>query len=509
MKTHDITQGTQEWLDLRASHYTASEAPAAAGVSKYKSRTALLKEKAMGNGETHSDSTQRLFQRGHDAEAAARPIIEAMIDDELFPATITETISGLQLLASLDGITMDGETIWEHKLWSAELAARVQAEDLDPHYWYQLEQQLMVTCAKKAVFTCSDGTAENMVSMNYYPQPERQKQVVAAWTQFAADLAAFEHTPEAVKPAAASIEALPALLVQVEGRVLTSNLDQFKETALTFIAGIKTELVTDQDFVDADKMAKFLKDGEDRLELAKQHALAQTASIDDLFRAIDHIKEEMRSKRLALDKRVKAEKENRKAELLAATQKAFADYVANLQSRTGIMPPATAITGNAFADSIKGLKTLDSMRDKLAATLANAKIKAVEIADGIQANLNRYADLAVGYEFLFPDVLKLAMDKRLDDFEATVQNRLNQHHEQRKAEAARQAEAPPPVHIAQEPVQEPVAMTPAQKQAAVVEHQDEIGSFIKSRDFKDESRIRAILVEFVKHQAAFNLRKAA
>jgi hypothetical protein len=51
--------------------------------------------------------------------------------------------------------------------------------------------------------------------------------------------------------------------------------------------------------------------------------------------------------------------------------------------------------------------------------------------------------------------------------------------------------------------------TPVDIRAAVVEHQDEISSFLDTRYFKDESRIRAILVEFVKHQAAFNLRKAA
>jgi predicted phage-related endonuclease len=46
--------------------------------------------------------------------------------------------------------------------------------------------------------------------------------------------------------------------------------------------------------------------GEKRLALVKSQALAQTASIDELFRTIDALKEEMRSKRLTLDKLVKA-----------------------------------------------------------------------------------------------------------------------------------------------------------------------------------------------------------
>jgi hypothetical protein len=46
--------------------------------------------------------------------------------------------------------------------------------------------------------------------------------------------------------------------------------------------------------------------------------------------------------------------------------------------------------------------------------------------------------------------------------------------------------------------------------AAVVEHQDEIGAFMNSREFgKDANRIRAVLVEFVKFQTARTLSNAA
>ena len=48
MNIHDVVQGSHEWGALRASCFTASEAPAMAGVSKYQSRSDLLKMKYTG-----------------------------------------------------------------------------------------------------------------------------------------------------------------------------------------------------------------------------------------------------------------------------------------------------------------------------------------------------------------------------------------------------------------------------------------------------------------------------
>ena len=51
---------------------------------------------------------------------------------------------------------------------------------------------------------------------------------------------------------------------------------------------------------------------------------------------------------------------------------------------------------------------------------------------------------------------------------------------------------------------------PVDIRASVVEHQDEISSFLKYRDFgKEENKVRAILVEFIKWQAAHGMKVAA
>jgi putative phage-type endonuclease len=414
--THDCAQGSDAWHALRAKHFTASEASAMLGVSKYQTRADLLKRKATGLVEEVDAATQRRFDDGHAAEAAARPIVEGIIGDDLYPVTMTADVNGLPLLASMDGLTMIGDTGWETKLLNKDLRADVEAGTLDEHYTVQMEQQLMVSGADRIYFTTTDGTPEGTFGMWYDPNPALRERIVAGWAQFAEDVAAYVPEPETVKPAGKAPDALPALRIEVTGMVTASNLAAFREHALAVFGGIKTDLQTDADFADAERTVKWCKEVEDRLDAAKQHALSQTASIDDLFRTIDAIKEEARQKRLTLDKLVKAEKENRKAEIVRSAHEAFSDHLAALLKRTGVPIPAVG----TFADAIKGLKSIDSMRDKVSTALAHAKIEANAIADRIDANRKLVEDMS-----LMPDFAAVCT-KATDDFAALYAMRKQQ-----------------------------------------------------------------------------------
>lgn len=425
--THDCAQGSEAWHTLRAKHYTASEASAMLGVSKYQTRADLIKRKATGLAEEIDAGTQRRLDDGHAAEAAARPIVEGIIGDDLYPVTMTADVNGLPLLASMDGLTMLGDTGWETKLLNQDLRATVEAGTLDEHYTVQMEQQLMVSGADRIYFTTSDGTPENTFGVWYESNPALRERIVAGWAQFAEDVAAYAPEPETVKPAGAAPEALPALRIEVTGMVTASNLAAFREHAMTVFSSIKTDLQTDADFADAEKTVKWCKEVEDRLDAAKQHALSQTASIDDLFRTIDAIKEEARQKRLTLDKLVKAEKENRKGEIVTQAQHDLLKHILGLNHRLdGNFIPAPDY--RAFGEAVKGLKSLDSMRDKVSTALANAKIEANAIADRIDANRKTVDDMS-----LMPDFAQVCT-KAPDDFAALYAMRKQQRAE---AEAKR------------------------------------------------------------------------
>ena len=435
--THECLQGSAEWLSLRSQYLTASEASAALGASKYQKRADLIKQKATGIVPDVDSAKQRLFDAGHAAEAAARPIVEVQLGTELFPVTMSAEVDGLPLLASLDGISMFGDIIWENKLLNESLKDDVQQGQLHNHYAYQVEQQLLVSGAEKCYFTTSDGTPEGTFGMWYESCPKLRAALIAGWKQFESDVAAYQHVETVAAPVADSIEELPALSVSLVGQVTSSNLATFKDTVLARIQAINTTLVTDADFVNADKMVKFLDDGEKRLELVKSQALSQTATIDELFRTIDGLKAEMRSKRLTLDKLVKSEKENRKSEIVTKANAEFAAHIQALDARIGMRLP---MASPQLAESIKGLKSLDSMRDKVSVALANAKIEANAIADRIEANRKTVEDMS-----LFPDFAQVCA-KAPEDFAALVAMRISQRQarldaEREKIRAEEQAKA--------------------------------------------------------------------
>lgn len=424
----NLQQGTPAWHAARAKCFTASEAPAMMGVSKYKTRSALIAEKATGIIPEVDATTQARFDMGHMVEALARPIVEQIIGEELYPIVATDDTG--KYLASSDGATMLVNVGFEHKLWNEKLAAEVSQGNVPESHRWQLDQLIMVFGFEKIIFVVSDGTPEKMVHCWYYPHPERIASLIEGWSQFEKDVAAY--VPEESKPAAVAevIDDLPALTVQLVGQVTASNLADYKAAVTARIQAINTTLVTDNDFATADKMVKFLDDGEKRLDLVKSQALAQTSSIDELFRTIDSLKAEMRSKRLTLDKLVKAEKENRKSEIVMNATKELAAHTSAIYSRIQV---------NFFvpfnpAEAIKGLKSLDSMRDKVSVALANAKIEANAIADRIEANRKTVDDMS-----LFPDFAQVCT-KPADDFAALLAMRIGQRKEAEEKRLAAERE---------------------------------------------------------------------
>jgi predicted phage-related endonuclease len=435
MKIHNVAQGSEAWHALRANYFTASEAPAMMGASKQMKRTELLHAKKTGLDRDVSWWVQKnLFDKGHEAEALARPILEARIGEDLFPVVGTEG----DLLASLDGCTILGDVLFEHKMWNEQLAADVRAGILDPHYYWQLEQQLLVSGAEKVIFVCSDGTEENFVSMEYVPVTGRAATLVAGWKQFQADLLDF--TPAEVVPEAVgkTPESLPALRIEVTGMVTASNLEQFKAHSLAVFGSINTELETDQHFADAEKAVKWCGDVEERLEAAKQHALSQTESIDALFRTIDEISAEARAKRLMLDKLVKARKLSIREDIVITAAKALQTHIDQINTSLGGKARMPAVPAD-LAGAIKGKKTISSLRDSADSELARAKIAASQIGDSIRTNLASLDELAADYLFLFNDIQQLVL-KANDDLVALIKVRISEHQkaEEQKAEAQRE-----------------------------------------------------------------------
>ena len=432
---HELVQGSDLWHQFRLEHDGASEAAAALGLSKQVTRSELLRMKHTGIAKEFSDWVQaHILDRGHELEELALPIAEEILGEELYPATYSLG----RLSASCDGLTMDGSTAWEHKQWNAVLAAAVSRGELPEEHQPQCQQIMLVTGAKRTLFMVSDGTRENCVRMFVEPDAKWFERIQAGWAQVALDSANYQEVEVIPAAVGASIKGLPALIVEVDGRVVSSNLAAYKAIAFEQIGNITTDLRTDQDFANAKKAVAWCKEGEERLELVKAQTLSQTASIDDLFRTVDEISAKMRETRLMLDRTIKTRNDALRVEIAQEGKTRFAEHIAALNARLG-SPYMPSIAAD-FATAIKGKSSFDKMRGAVADMVAAKKIEANEIADRISLNLTSLRERASEHAFLFADTATIVL-KPSDDLTMLIKMRIAAHKAEQERKVAAQIEA--------------------------------------------------------------------
>lgn len=444
MRTLDLTQGDAGWHAHRAMARNASEASVMMGSSKNATRSDLVRLKATGSEREYSRWVEEvLFPRGHEVEPALRAIAEGMIDQELYP--IVAVSDDGYLSASFDGVTMDETVFCECKQANAAKMEAIRRHEIPAEDRWQVVQQFAVNDrAETCIYACGDGTDEGTETM-VIDRAEVEADIAtlrAAWAQLDEDVRNYQPEPVKVEVAAAPIEGFGALALRVEGRVLASNLDAFRAGAEAFIARLPkpAELQTDQDFADADAAVKACAEAESRIKAAKDAALAQMADVEAVMRAADTIAETIRAARLALDKAVKAEKENRRAELIRGGAEAVRAHYAAINATMAEfrMDAPCSITSDIGA-AIKGLKSLDSIRDKIATAVAHAKIAASQEADRRRlciAVINQHAE----HRALIPDAAALVASKSPEDLRNLITARVAEHEAKVRKQAEEAAE---------------------------------------------------------------------
>lgn len=558
---HELVQGTPEWLAFRLEHDGASEAAVMLGISNLATRTELLDAKSTGIAKEFSDWVQaNILDYGHEVEALARPIVAQQFGLRLFPLICSRG----RLSASCDGLTMDGTIGWEHKQWNATLAAAVAHKELPDTHMPQVQQALLVTGAEKWIFTVSDGTLENMVSMEVLPYPAWFERIRAGWAQFNKDRET--HVPKVIaeKPKAEVTIDLPALFVHAKGEITEHNMEAFGVALTNKLAEVRAiQLVTDQDFSNAKEAAKKFRETAKEITLSEAAMLAQTETIGEASRKMKAWVKDLNATALQLEKDVEREDLAKKRVMVCDTAALYAAHIEALESET--RPIRLNVPTPVFTEAIKNKRNYASMQGSLDDMLAQGKIAADAAAKDVREKLVIYSGTAAcGYEFLFRD-LQTLITKPKEDFELVISTRVKtyidgenakreaerarmQQEEEAKARAkveAEQAEARAKAEaeskeiarfnqqqidakvaneaaaakiVTAQPAQAVPAPTGGQPQETgavttsnvVVMHQDAISAFLASRDFgKEAGKVRAVLVEYVKFEAQFGMKVAA
>lgn len=455
-----LIQGSPEWLTLRQGKRCASESGAVMACHPNLRRDELLEQKATLTPQEFSDFVQRkVLDKGHLIEAAVREQVEQSTMEDLFQTTCTNG----PWLASFDGLSMDRDFAIEVKQWNQEYAPLVQGGKIPLHYAYQMEVQLQVCPTLPFVrFIMSDGTRDNWVQWDYFRVPGRIEELEAAWEQFERDLASWKPVEKVVRPVAVRPAELPVINVEVRGELVTiDNIAEFRKGAERAIGAIKTELVTDQDFVDAEEAIKWLDGVEKRIDTIIEQVTAK-AGIESVVSQLRDIQQNLaRSTRLQLARRVKADKENRRDKLVAHGINEVDDYI--LAANEEFMPAGVRIQGAEagcdFYAAIKNKRTYDSLVGSINDEIARGKIAVEKVAKRIRENLKQLDAVPTEHAALFrhrdslvrlePEHLRLRIEsdiaKQREAQELArreKQERARQLEEQRLArEAAAKAEA--------------------------------------------------------------------
>ena len=396
----DIQQGSDEWIELRKTCISSSDAGSVMGESPCKARIELLKEKATGVTKPITKSQEYIFAKGHESEALAREILEIEQLAEFPPIVAISEIEGIKILASLDGYNAESRRIFEHKLYSEKLAKAVLSGDIPRHHIWQMEFQLLVTGADHDVFVVSDGTAESRISTEYRTNPELRQRLVEGIKQFSADLANFTATtPVDLVPTA---KPLPEVSCTVSGSLVSSNVTQCIDAAKS-LAEIESrrELETDQDFADKELFNKHVKKARDVLKSKLAEVRGRFVSYSDFessVKELDSIFQQMQSHG---EKQVKAAKEAKKQAIFDRALKELNQHIDSMSDKVKPYDLHKVIRIDPdFESAAKNKKTIESIESSVFDKLAGLKIDATLEAERIAKNVEI---ISGDYGFLFAD----------------------------------------------------------------------------------------------------------
>jgi putative phage-type endonuclease len=153
MKTYSILsieQGSPEWLSLRKTKITATDAPIIMGANPWKNKRQLFEEKL---SPFILDTKNQKMQRGIDLEPIARNFFIFMKSVNVFPQVLVKEWA----MASLDGLSKCGNYMVEIKCPGTHAHSQAVNGIIPEYYFPQLQHQLFVADLDKMFYLSFDG----------------------------------------------------------------------------------------------------------------------------------------------------------------------------------------------------------------------------------------------------------------------------------------------------------------------------------------------------------------
>lgn len=188
MKTINLEQGSEAWLEFRQNGVGASEIASIAEITgAFSKRINTLTEK-LGQKRMLSSFEQNIFAQGHAWEIAVRDAINA--EGFTFAPAVVVSDENKRFFASLDGLDASKEIILEVKSVVNAPKFEQYKNEVPAHYMAQVQWQLMVTKYAKAILAfVHDG---EVIRHEIKPDPIYQDILAQAAVKFLAELDAIK-----------------------------------------------------------------------------------------------------------------------------------------------------------------------------------------------------------------------------------------------------------------------------------------------------------------------------
>lgn len=170
-------QHTDKWHRWRHERITASDVPAAMGISPYKTPLQLYEQKILPEPPMEQENFQ--MSLGSRSEPIARGIFEFKMGNKAFPPALVE-LEGKPIGCSLDGWNREDNEIVEFKYTGKQ-------KPPPNHHIIQVQVQLMCTNAKLAYYQSYDFKNEKVTLYEpviIYPNREMQTAILVACCNF-------------------------------------------------------------------------------------------------------------------------------------------------------------------------------------------------------------------------------------------------------------------------------------------------------------------------------------
>lgn len=147
--TPELIQGSPEWIALRKTKITATDASVIMRVNPWKTPSKLYKEKTSDAKIVINDR----MQRGTDLEPMARSLFSIQTGIDVEPRVVIKDWA----MASLDGISACGNHLVEIKCPGEKDHALALQNKIPDHYYPQLQHQMWICDVSKMIYFSFDG----------------------------------------------------------------------------------------------------------------------------------------------------------------------------------------------------------------------------------------------------------------------------------------------------------------------------------------------------------------